>query len=528
MSRFLRTGSATLVATVAIALAACSPPPTDEGGDTEEDAGEEQADGEEESSQGGRLTVARTGDIDNLDPHLATAFQTYQTLELVYDTLFELDSELEVTEGLIEDYEYNDAGDELTLTLRDGVVFHDGSDLDSGDVVASIERILDEDTGAVARANLTSISEVSAPDETTVVLSLSQPDGTLPTALADPNTAILSADEIEADTVGSEPMGTGAFAFDSWEQGQAVLLSAHEDHWGEGPNVDEVQFRVIPDESSLLAGMRADEFDIGVMSDPSVVTQIEDDELQVDREPALAYRALQLNNNVEPLGDQQVRQAIACAIDREQIVENAAFGEGEVTGPFTAPAWSSDPYEGLPCDGPDPELAQELMDEAGQSDGFSLETIVITGEYETAVDEAQVLQSQLAEIGVDLELEQLETNVYVDRWLETDYDAAVALNGGRADPHQMYARYFTSDGNLNDVATYSSEDLDQLFAEGQAETDEEARQEIYSEISRELLDASPWAWLFTGYEYRVLQPDVEGFESNGTGSLKSLRQVTLG
>jgi peptide/nickel transport system substrate-binding protein len=534
MAKYRRLG-VSLVAVIGLVLAACAPPAADDAtddsatddaettDDTDTDDGEAT-----ETADGGRLIVARTGDIDNLDPHLATAFQTYQTLELVYDTLFELTPELEFTEGLVESFEYDDSGTELTLQLRENVYFHDGKELDSEDVAASIQRILDQDTGAVARANLTSITEVETPEMFTVVLVLAEADGTLPAALADPNTAILSAGAIEDDTIGSEPMGTGAFVFQDWDQGQSVLLAAHEDHWGEGPYVDEVQFRVIPDESSLLAGMRAGEFHIGIMSDPSVVTQIDEGELTVERDPALAYRALMLNNEREPLGDQQVRQAIACAIDRQELVDNAVFGEGEPTGPFTAPAFAGDPYDGLPCDGRDVELAQQLLDGAGYGGGFSLQTIVITGEYETAINEAQVVQAQLSEIGIDLELEQLETNVYVERWLEADFDAAVALNGGRADPHQMYARYFASDGNLNDVATYSSDTLDQLFAEGKAETEEQARADIYERISQELLDASPWAWLFTGFEYRVLQPEVEGFVSMPTGSLKSLRDVQLG
>lgn len=266
---------------------------------------------------------------------------------------------------------------------------------------------------------------------------------------------------------------------------------------------------------------------MGVMTDPSVVTQIDQAELTVERTPALAYHALMLNTTRGPLGEEKVRQAIACVIDRQELVDSAVFGEGEVTGPFTAPAFAGDPYDGLPCDGPDVELAQQLLEEAGYGDGFALNTIVMTGGYQTAIDEAQVLQEQLAEISVTLDLEQLETNVYVDRWLAADFDAAVALNGGSADPHQMYARYFTSDGNLNEVATYSSPALDELFAAGRAETDPDARAEIYAQISDRLLEASPWAWLFTGNEYRVLQPEVEGFVPMPTGSLKSLRSVQL-
>jgi len=131
------------------------------------------------------LVVGRTGDIDNLDPHVATAFQTIDALELIYDSLTELDADLNVQPGLATEWSYNADGTELTMTLREGVTFHDGDELTSADVVASLERILDEETGAVVRSNLLSIDEITAPDDLTVVMSLSVPDATLPAALTD-------------------------------------------------------------------------------------------------------------------------------------------------------------------------------------------------------------------------------------------------------------------------------------------------------------------------------------------------------
>lgn len=529
----VRTRVVAVVALAAMALAGCVPSnqeagddpaePTDDGSAGSDD--DTDGDGEETAS-GGTVVVARTGDIDNLDPHLATAFQTYQALELVYDTLFEFDADLSVVPGLAESWEYDDAGTTLTLDLREDVTFHSGDTFDSGDVVASLERILDEDTGAVARANLLSVESVEAPDDGTVVLGLSEPDATIPSALSDANTAVLSADAIEAGTVGSELDGTGPFVFEDWTQGQSYTVSANPGYWGGAPDVDGVEIRVIPDESSVLAGLRADEFHVGVLTDPSVVTQVDGD-LDVQRTPALSYHALMLNSSRGDLGDQAVRQAISCAIDRQEVVDAAILGEGEVTGPFTQPAYAGDPYAGLPCDGPDPDLARQLLEDAGVSTPISLQTIVMTGGYATAVDEAQSLQAQLAEVGVEIELEQLETNVYVDRWLAGDFDAAVALNSGRPDPHLTYVRYFTSDGNLQGVSQYSSDTLDELFAAGKAETDPDVRAEIYADVAEELLEASPWAWVFYGFEYRVLQPGVEGYVATPTGSLKSLRQVTL-
>ncbi len=130
------------------------------------------------------LVVGRTGDIDNLDPHLATAFQTIDALELVFDSLTELAPDLTVQPGLATEWTYNEDGTELTFTLREGVTFHDGSEFTSEDVVASLERVLDEETGAAGRGFLLSIEEVTAPDDLTVVLSLSTADATLPSALS--------------------------------------------------------------------------------------------------------------------------------------------------------------------------------------------------------------------------------------------------------------------------------------------------------------------------------------------------------
>ena len=204
------------------------------------------------------------------------------------------------------------------------------------------------------------------------------------------------------------------------------------------------------------------------------------------------------------------------------------LGEGQPTGPFVEGIYATDPYDGLPCDGPDPDLARQLLADGGYPDGFSMETIIITGESETNINLAQNLQAQLAEVGVDLELVQLETNVYVDRWLAADFDSALSENNSNPDPHSTYSRYFISGANFENVAGLTSPELDELFAEGLAETDPEARVPIYQEISRILLEESPWVWLYQGNRYQVLSPDVQGFVPHPTGSLSSLARGHAG
>ena len=115
---------------------------------------------------------------------------------------------------------------------------------------------------------------------------------------------------------------------------------------------------------------------------------------------------------------------------------------------------------------------------------MTIKTIVSQGEYATSVNEAQNLKAQLAEAKITLDLQVLESGAYVDRWVAADFDAAVALNGGRPDPDGMYGRYFTSTGNLNKVAGYSSPELDALFAQGKTTSDTAARKQIYTRVRR--------------------------------------------
>ena len=173
--------------------------------------------------------------------------------------------------------------------------------------------------------------------------------------------------------------------------------------------------------------------------------------MTLNRIPGLAYNVLQLNPSRTPMDNEKVRQAISCAVNRQEMIDTALVGEGKVTGPLTMPAFADDPST-LFCYKQDVDKAKALMKEAGQEAGFSVDVIAATGEPPYAANEAQVLQSQLAAIGIKLNIKMMELKPYVDTWLKGDFDMAVAQNGGRPDPYPMYNRYFTKAGNLPKVS----------------------------------------------------------------------------
>ena len=479
------------------------------------------------SAQDNTLIMARAVDATGLDPHTQTAFQSLRLLSMVYEPLVRPDEDLNLAPALAESWEFSDDATQLTFNLRAGVTFHDGSDFTAEDVIASFERILDEETGSSTRSNLLSIESMEAPDDLTVVLNLSTPDVPLLTALSTRNAVILSSDVIENGDPATDTIGTGPFVLDEWTPEEQTLLSANADWWGDGPNIDGIEIRIIPDESTIMAALRAGEVDFAELNDPLIATLPTDgSDVIINRAGDIAYHVLQLRAAVEPLDILEVRQAISCAIDRQEIVNAAALGEGQVTGPLTMPAYAL-PVEDLFCYEQDLDRARELMEAAGMADGFDLTIMAANAEPPTALTEAQTIQAQLAEININVEIEPLELGVYVDKWLAGDFAGAVALNSGFADPYTMYSRYWQNEAQFQNTAGYLDDTLDDLMKRGQVETDIEARREIFNEFQLHLAETSPWIWLYSGFVYTAQQPYVEGFVPDPNGFFYGLSQITL-
>jgi peptide/nickel transport system substrate-binding protein len=477
------------------------------------------------ASTDGDLVMGITTDPNTLFPWKATQFQAVNILQNIYGTLTEFDKDLNVVPGLATEWKVSDDGLSATFTLRDGVKFADGSDFDSADVKASLDKIKDPTTAAVAAATLANVTSVEAPDPKTVVLHLSAPDASLLANLASVNMAILSSDDTE-QTLNTAPNGTGPFKYDTRVASQSLKLDRNDAYWGDPATLASVTFQIIPDETSIVSAMQAGNVQMAVLNDPVVAQTAATGTIKVEKTPQLSYHALQLNATRDVLSDVNVRLAIQCAVDRDQVLQTAALGEGEVTGPITSPAYLSDPKD-RPCPTRDLDKAKQYLSKAGKSGGVTIDTIVSQGEYATSVNEAQNLKSQLADAGITLNLEVLESGAYVDRWTAGDFDAAVALNGGRPDPDGMYGRYFTSTGNLNKVAGYSSPTLDQLFAEGKATSDPDARKDIYKKVSEELEDNAAWIWMFTSYTYTAENSTVHGFVPMANSSLQYLRTTSV-
>jgi peptide/nickel transport system substrate-binding protein len=473
------------------------------------------------------LAIGSVLDIDKLDPHTATNFATVRALGLVYSSLIEVGPANKLKTGLATAWRFSPDGKTLRLTLREGVKFHDGSTFDAVDAKASLERILDPKTAAAARANINTITSITAAGRY-LTLNMSVSNIPILSALDGVNMAMLSSTDIAAGKVGgtNKPNGTGPYKFESWEPTQSVKLSANSTYWMGEPKISDVTIRVIPNEASILSAMNAGTIQFGIISDPLIARQVNTRKLKLFKTPALAYYALQLNNKVAPFNDKNVRLAVQCALDRQEVVNTAMLGQGAITGPITSPAFRSS-TTARPCPKADLAKAKAYLTASGKTD-VTFKALVTSTGWATSVAMAQNIKAQLAKAGITMELDITDQATYVPRWLAGDFVATLANNGGRIDPDTMYTRYFTSTGNLNKVATYASSTLDANFLKGKSTAKSSVRTEAYTAISKELEDNAVWVWIATPFEYRVADKNLKGFTALTTGSLLPLRSASLG
>ncbi len=522
--RNLRLTSAAILA-LAVMVAACAPA-----------APAAPATGSPSSGQpkrGGTLVLARQGEVTNLDPHKVPAFTSARVFELVYSYLMRLDENLGVQPDLAASMPVTSAdGKTVTVKLRTGVKFHNGDPLTSADVKYTFDRIIDTKTAAVARSFFADVDTITAPDDSTAVFNLKNPNAALIAYMAHPNTGIVSKKigEANADLSKKETaIGSGPFKLVEWVPDNYMRFEANKDYYISGqPYLDGVRINVIPDETGITAALRTKAADMGIIFDAKVARTLRSESgVNLSAKPSLSYNLLFVNTKRKPFDNIKVRQAIAYAIDRKAIIDAVAFGEGEVTGPI-APALANYalPTSQYPLYTRDVAKAKQLLQESGVGP-VSFTMLTQTTEPAYAKDIAQLVQAQLAEAGVTMKIETLEFTQWVDRWLKADFDMAPGLNGGGPDPDFYVFRYFTDDGNLNFVTSYKNPTSSDAIKAARATTDVAKRKDLYTTAQKELVNGVPFIWLYVPRDYNATLPTTKGFTHLPNGSIIYLRQTWL-
>jgi peptide/nickel transport system substrate-binding protein len=359
------------------------------------------------------ITIAIQLEPPHLDPTSAAAGAIDSVLySNVFEGLTRFNSDGGVIPGLAESWEISEDGLTYTFKLHDGVKFHDGTTMDAEDVKFSLDRIGAEDSANAQKALFAAISEVNVIDLTTVEVKLAEANGNMLFNLAWGDAVIVAPESIEG--IKQTPIGTGAFKFDSWTQGDKVELSRNEDYWGTPATLTSATFKFISDPTAAFSAMMAEDVDVfSGFPAPENLPQFEaDPRFQVLVGSTEGETILSTNNKMPPFDNVKVREALAHAIDRQSIIDGAMFGYGTPIGTHFAPhnpAYVD--FTGM--SNYDPEKAKALLAEAGYPDGF--ETTLFLPPPSYARRGGEIIASQLAQVGIKAEI----TNVEWAQWLES-------------------------------------------------------------------------------------------------------------
>lgn len=493
--------------------------------------------GDGATAEGGEqtLVIGIESEADILDPQIAGGWVTWRINSQMYEPLVTHDLQTpseeapvpELEPGLAESWEISDDGLEYTFNIREGVQFHDGTDLDAEAVEYNIRRMWDEESPqynatAAGQTNFIwqNVEEVESVDEFTLVVRMSQPFSPFLRMLAqggNGSTGIISPAALEehGDDIAENPSGTGPFMFDERVRGERISLVRNDDYWGDVPELDGVIFRPIPDPAGRTAAIRNGEVDVIAVPSPDSVDALVDEGFVLeDSEPPHVWY-LSFNMEDEYMEIPEVRQAINLAIDREGMATDLLQGTAEPAYDIQAPA--NDAYvERTEAYSRDLERARELLEEAGLEDGFttSLMTSVDGSGQLIPAQMGEFIQQNLAEIDIDVELETMEWISYLGRWAEGAEDVGMMqMSWGMDTPFWLYIVTHSDmiAPNGPNVGYYSNSELDEVMEEAMASPDEDEANELWQQANEIATEDAALAPIINDRAPYILAPEVEGW-----------------
>lgn len=512
-------------------LAACS------GGDSgggEKEKDKESA-GQSSADRDGTLVFGRGGDSTSLDPSRTTEGEAFKVTINLYETLLTFEDEgTAVQPGLAKEWTSSEDGLTYTFELQEGVKFHDGTDFNAEAVVKNFERWASGDAEQFPYYNTmfgsedgSIIESVTAEGDSTVVFQLTRPQAPFLKNLAMDMFAIASPTAIEKqgeDDFERNPVGTGPFKFVEWKPNDSITVERFEDYWQEDlPKLDKIIFRSIPDNATRLNALTAGEIDLADGINPSDATSIKDNaDLQLFERPSMNVGYLGLTVTREPFDNKLVRQAINYAIDKQSIIDAFFEGSADIAVNPMPPSISGYNKEIKGYDY-DPEKAKELLKEAGYADGFEMElwAMPVPRPYMPDGEKvAEVIQKNLADIGVTAKIVSHEWATYLDLASKGDADAfMLGWTGDNGDADNfLYALLDEDNIGSNNYTYFQNDEMHELLIQAQTEVDEAKRIELYEKAQEIIHDEAPWVPLAHSIPLLAGSKDITGFLPHPTGS----------
>jgi len=491
-------------------------------------------------ANGDALVVGTIGEPSNLIPILASDSSSHDVAGNVFNGLVKYDKNLDLVGDLAESWRVSSDGLTITFALRKGVKWHDGTEFTSRDVLYTYRVTIDPKTPTAYAEDFKQVKTAEAPDRYTFRVTYGKP---FAPALASWGMGILPAHLLEGkDITKSElsrhPIGTGPYRFKEWVAGQKLVLDAFPDYFEGRPYIDRYVYRIIPDTSTMYLELKAGGLDMMGLTPVQYARQTDTPEFRARfnkfRYPASAYTYLGYNLRNPLFADRRVRQAIACAISKDEIIHGVLLGLGQVAhGPFKPGTWAHNP--GVRDFGYDPARAKALLAEAGwretgpdgilMKDGKPFSFTILTNQgNDQRLKTAQIIQRRLAKVGIEVKIRVLEWASLLTNFIDKrNFDALIMGWTIPQDPDIFDVWHSSKTGpkELNFIGFRNAE-VDRLIEEGRRTFDQEKRRRCYWRIQEILAQEQPYTFLFVPDALPVVNARFRGIEPAPAGIMHNV------
>lgn len=501
-----------------------------------------------EPTSGGTLTIARPTDAVGLDPKIETTSPGNWVMSNIYENLVKLDTDLTFQPVLAESWEQVEP-DRWRFNLRQGVKFHDGTDFTADAVKFSIERQKDPDNPGRSASNLRPIIAVEVVDDYTVDIVTDGPYGPLLNIMSlIYATGIVSPAAVEeyGDDFTLNPIGTGPFQFVEWATNDHITIERFDDYWGEPAPLDQVIYRVIPEESARMLALDTGEVQMVMSPAPSQMDLYRDNpDFTIYEAPGVRVIFFGMMTAREPLSDVRVRQALNYGFDRQSVLDNIVEGAGYLPTAYISPPifGYTDTSEYFAYD---PEQAAALLEEAGwvDSDGdgirdkdgepLSLLHYSPRGRYLKDAEVGEAFQAAMLELGIEVQLEVMEWGTLFEAISQPNVQADLFTLGwstatGDADYTlgPLYGSASIPPNGWNSFE-YQNPEFDELVAQAGTSTDQEERAALYAEALDIVTADAVEVPVFNTKETIITSANVQGFAQHPIDYYLWLGTTSLG
>ena len=476
----------------------------------------------------GTLTYASTALPPNIEPHMQGLDIWQQRKPLIYENLIWVDESLEARPELAERWEPR-SPTEYVFRLRHGVRFHNGKELDAEDVKYTYDRVRDPKVSPGAN-DLLVIKQIDVLDAHTVRFVLHAPAATFLINLGGKYNGVIPKGAAgDGKELLTRAVGTGPFSVEEFDPSRRLALKKNATYWGPTkPALERIVFQAIPDESSIVAGLRTGQVTMAQFSSAlsfQVARGIAT--LQTIQAPSTRWVVLDLAGDMEPTSKPEVRQAIALALDRQAILQIAGAGLGQRLGvlPPGMKAWAM-PWQELPNQQRDLARARALLSKAGYPGRVPMKIRNIVG-FPALGAALPVIVDNLREASIDVQVETVDGGVWIKDWIVPQSPPTMNEWGGFVDPDQAFHRHFHSAPGGKDFRRWNSKKADELLDAGRATLERVKRKQIYDQVQRLMAEDPITVPLYSPDLLYAMQKSVKGFAPHPTGFLYGLRWVSL-